>query len=264
LIDYQAKFSLLNRRATVIGGAGLLGGEITAALAGAGAETLLLDVEGSRGRTLAEDLSNRGLRVEFVPFDVTDLEMVERTMRELWEEHGKIHALVNASYPRTEDWGARVDDIPLESWRRNVDMQLTASFLVSRATAEMMRQHDVAGSIVALGSIYGVVGNDFTVYEKTAMNPPAAYAAIKGGMTNLTRYLASYYGRYNIRVNTLCPGGIFDNQDPVFVAQYSQKVPLRRMGNPEDVAAAALFLTCEASSYITGTAFMVDGGWTAI
>jgi len=91
-----------------------------------------------------------------------------------------------------------------------------------------------------------------------------AYSIIKGGIVNFTRYLSSYFGKYNIRVNSICPGGIFDNQDPIFVENYEKKVPLNRMGKPEEIASVVLFLASDASSYITGATIMVDGGWTAI
>jgi NAD(P)-dependent dehydrogenase (short-subunit alcohol dehydrogenase family) len=91
-----------------------------------------------------------------------------------------------------------------------------------------------------------------------------AYSAIKGGIINLTRYLASYFGEYNIRVNSLCPGGIYNDQESTFVKAYSEKTPLKRMGNPEEIAAAALFLASDAASYIAGATLMVDGGWSAI
>ncbi len=103
------------------------------------------------------------------------------------------------------------------------------------------------------------------------MRENMSYASIKGGITNLTRQMASYYGIHNIRVNTLCPGGISghvagkdDDQNPVFVKNYCKKTPLKRMGNPEEIAAVALFLASDAASYITGTTITVDGGWTAI
>jgi NAD(P)-dependent dehydrogenase (short-subunit alcohol dehydrogenase family) len=126
------------------------------------------------------------------------------------------------------------------------------------------------GSILQLGSIYGIVGQDLTVYEGTEMQENMTYAAIKGGITGLTRLMASYYGQYNIRINTLCPGGLkghnskSNTQNPVFIKQYSKKNPLKRLGHPEEVASTALFLASEASSYITGATIMVDGGWTAI
>src|SRR3990167_1820579 len=140
-------------------------------------------------------------------------------------------------------------------------MHLNAYSWISRKVCLIMKKQK-SGSLINFGSIYGVVGNDFTVYEGTPMGSAMAYSAIKGGITNLGRYLASYFGEYNVRVNTICPGGIFDNQNKIFVKNYSKKTPLKRMGNPSEIATAVLFLASDASSYITGTTLMVDGGWT--
>jgi NAD(P)-dependent dehydrogenase (short-subunit alcohol dehydrogenase family) len=128
----------------------------------------------------------------------------------------------------------------------------------------MRKQQNV--SIVNIASIYGVVGNDFTIYEEYGGTSPAAYSAIKGGIINFSRYLASYYGKYNIRVNCVSPGGILDekNQHPSFIKRYSDKLPLKRLGNPEEIAPAITFLLSDDASYITGHNLMVDGGWTAI
>jgi NAD(P)-dependent dehydrogenase (short-subunit alcohol dehydrogenase family) len=115
-----------------------------------------------------------------------------------------------------------------------------------------------------MSSIYGLVGPDFTVYEGTGMTMPAAYSAIKGGINNLTRYLASYFGSSQIRVNTVSPGGVFDSQNELFVKNYVNKVPMKRMGMPMDVVAAVFFLLTDESSYITGHNLVVDGGWSAI
>lgn len=120
------------------------------------------------------------------------------------------------------------------------------------------------GAIVNIASIYGVVGNDFTVYEATNLTSAAAYSAIKGGIINFTRYLASYFGRDQIRINCVSPGGIFDNQNPVFVKNYENKVPLKRMGTADDIAPAVSFLLSDEAKYITGQNLIVDGGWTAI
>ena len=120
------------------------------------------------------------------------------------------------------------------------------------------------GSIVNIASIYGLVGPDFSIYEGTSMTMPAAYSAIKGGVINFTRYLASYYGSFDIRVNCVSPGGIFDKQSSSFVNNYESKVPLRRMGLPEDISPTVTFLLGQEASYITGQNIIIDGGWTAI
>jgi NAD(P)-dependent dehydrogenase (short-subunit alcohol dehydrogenase family) len=121
-----------------------------------------------------------------------------------------------------------------------------------------------SGSIVNISSIYGSVGPDFSLYAGTEMTMPAAYSAIKGGIVNFTRYLAAYYGSYGVRVNCVSPGGIYDGQPEQFVQRYKAKVPLQRMGLPEDIAAPVAFLLSEEAAYITGHNLMVDGGWTSI
>jgi NAD(P)-dependent dehydrogenase (short-subunit alcohol dehydrogenase family) len=120
------------------------------------------------------------------------------------------------------------------------------------------------GSVVNITSIYGLVGNDLTIYENTNVKTAAPYSAIKGGIINFTRYLASYYGREGIRVNCVSPGGIFDNQHKNFIANYEKKVPMGRMGNPDDIAPVVAFLLSEDAKYITGQNLIVDGGWTSI
>ena len=121
------------------------------------------------------------------------------------------------------------------------------------------------GSVVNMASIYGIVGNDFTIYKNTGgLTSPAAYSAIKGGIINFTRYLASYYGGNNIRVNCVSPGGVINEQNENFIKQYESKVPLKRMARSEEIAPAVTFLLSEESSYITGHNLVIDGGWTAI
>ena len=121
-----------------------------------------------------------------------------------------------------------------------------------------------SGSIINMTSIYGVVGPDFSVYSGTSMTMPAAYSAIKGALVNFTRYLASYFGPEQIRINAVSPGGIFDNQNEIFVDNYCNKVPMRRLGTPEDIAPTVAFLLSEDSKYITGQNIIIDGGWTSI
>jgi NAD(P)-dependent dehydrogenase (short-subunit alcohol dehydrogenase family) len=142
-------------------------------------------------------------------------------------------------------------------------MQMNSEFYICQKVIEYI-QKTSSGSIVNISSIYGVVGNDFTLYDGLEMTSAAAYSAIKGGIINFTRYLASLYGKHNIRINCVSPGGIFDNQNPTFVERYNAKVPMRRMGNPDDIAPAVSFMLSDEAKYITGQNLIVDGGWTAI
>jgi len=198
-------------------------------------------------------------------YDITDEQNVNILISDIIDKHGRIDGLVNLAYPRTSDWGLRFEDVPLDSWRDNVDMQLNSVFYLCQQVLKVMKNQK-SGSIVNIGSIYGVVGNDFTIYEEYGGTSAAAYSAIKGGIINFTRYLASYYGKYNIRVNCVSPGGILDEkqQHPSFIKRYCEKSPLNRLGNPEEIAPAITFLLSDEASFITGHNLMVDGGWTAI
>lgn len=197
--------------------------------------------------------------------DVTSTKAIDTLIVDVINKYGRIDGLVNSGYPRTKDWGTHFEDIPIESWRKNVEWQLNSCFYLCQRTLEVMKKQ-LSGSIVNLGSIYGVVGNDFTIYEGYGGTSPAAYSAIKSGIINFTRYLASYFGKYGIRVNVVSPGGVLDeaHQNPKFIEAYSKKSPLKRLGKPEEIAPAVSFLLSDESSFITGHNLMVDGGWTAI
>ncbi len=201
----------------------------------------------------------------FLTNDVTKTPEINQLLTTVLENFGRIDGLVNLAYPRTADWGTKFEDIPYDSWAKNVDMQLNSVFYICQKTIEIMKKQN-SGSIVNIASIYGVVGNDFTLYEDHGGTSPAAYSAIKGGVINFSRYLASYNGKYNIRVNCVSPGGILDekNQNPSFIKKYSEKSPMKRLGNPEEIAPAISFLLSDDASFITGHNLMVDGGWTAI
>ncbi|OGE30485.1 hypothetical protein A3C59_00455 [Candidatus Daviesbacteria bacterium RIFCSPHIGHO2_02_FULL_36_13] len=257
------KFSMSGKTVFITGGVGLLGTEITKAFSEAKANVVILDIDKSKGQKLTLDLKKIGGDVEFEEFDITDLKNIDKNIDKLCSKYGRIDVWINAAYPRTRDWSDKLEDLKLESWQKNVDAHLNSYSWISRKVCLIMKDQK-GGSLINFGSIYGVVGNNFAVYEGTTMTSPMAYAAIKGGIINLSRYLASYFGKFNVRVNTVCPGGIFDNQNEVFVKNYSKNTPLNRMGTPEEIASATLFLASDAASYITGITLMVDGGWTAI
>ncbi|OAZ03112.1 SDR family oxidoreductase [Flavobacterium succinicans] len=243
--------SLKDKIIIVTGGSGLLGREIVKNLEGKGAIAINADI------SVETDFKKHTLSV-----DITSEQSIVIALKTVVDFYGKIDGLVNNAYPRTKDWGTKFEDIIYESWKKNVDMQMNTIFLfIQKIIPELLKSK---GSIVNMTSIYGVVGNDLTIYENTSINTAAPYSAIKGGVINFTRYLASYYGRQGVRVNCVSPGGIFDNQHETFVANYEKKVPMGRMGNPDDIAPAVSFLLSDEAKYITGQNLIVDGGWTAI
>ena len=265
MTDYLNKFSLDYKVAFVCGGVGLIGKEVSKALADAGARVVILDIDRQKGARLAEDITNAGYKAQFEFFDITRLEQAEASLKKLIKKYKHVDIWVNASYPRTTDWGkSDFERLTLKSLKKNVDLQLNSVVWTSRIVAQAMQKQRIAGSIIHFGSIYGVQGNDFSIYEGTSIKTPMSYSAIKGGIVNFTRYLAAYLGKDNIRVNTICPGGIFDGQDKRFVKNYERKVPLKRMGRAEEIASVVLFLASSPASYVTGNTMMVDGGWTII
>ncbi|WP_293956173.1 MULTISPECIES: SDR family oxidoreductase [unclassified Sphingobacterium] len=245
----------LNNKVIILTGAGgLIGREVLKHLAKNGAKVVAVDLNP------VPEFSDLALCL-----DVTKERDIDALINATIAKYGEIDGLVNLAYPRTLDWGNRFEEIPLSSWQKNVDMQLNSVFYICQSVLKVMKRQ-CRGAIVNIASIYGVVGNDFTLYEDYGGTSPAAYSAVKGGLINFTRYLASYYGKYNIRINCVSPGGVLDekNQDPSFIQKYSQKSPLGRLANPFEMAPAISFLLSDDASFITGHNLMVDGGWTAI
>lgn len=236
----------------VTGGSGLLGKAYLAKITSEGGIGINADI--NTGINLNEKQHT---------LDITNEESVSLLIKNVTEKFGQIHGWVNNAYPRTKDWGTKFEDEPFSSWRQNIDMHLNGYVLCCKLISEHMKQFK-GGSIINLASIYGMQGPDFTVYEGTNMGSAAGYSAIKGGIINFTKYLASYYGQYNIRVNCISPGGIFDNQNEIFVNNFSKKTPLKRMGNPDDIAPAVSFLLSDEAKYITGHNLVVDGGWSIV
>ena len=236
----------------VTGGNGLLGKDIIEKISSLGAICINIDINHETSCDL-----------KCIKCDITKPSLIKNAIKLVIDKFHKIDGLVNNAYPRTNDWGLKFEHIEYESWQTNIDWQLNSYFYFTQQVANQMIKQKF-GSIVNIASVYGIVGPDFTVYEGTDMTMPAAYSAIKGGIINFTRYLASYLGSSKIRINCVSPGGISDNQDPIFVENYNKKVPMKRMGLPKDISPTVAFLLSEDTSYITGQNIAIDGGWTSI
>jgi len=251
-LQYTNMLNLDNKIIIVTGGSGLLGRAII--------ENLLQ----YNAKVINFDIHSQSDKCEFMKCDITNDQSIIVSIKNVQNRYGKIDGFVNNAYPRTKDWGkTSFELISSESLRKNVDWQLNSYFICCQEVIKKMLVNKF-GSIVNVASIYGVVGNDFTLYENTEIHPPAAYSAIKAGIINLTRYLASKYGKDGIRVNSVSPGGIFDKQPENFVNNYIIRVPLKRMGTPEDIAPGIAFLLSDEAKYITGHNLVIDGGYTII
>lgn len=254
---YRTLFSCKDKVALVTGGLGLLGREIVRGLSDSGASVCVADINVHQMKGL-ENLA----AVNFQQLDIMSEDSIHQTIEASIKQYKKIDILVNCAYPRTDDWGTRCENVSFNSWKMNVNSHLGGYFLCCKKVAEQMKLRGV-GSIINFASIYGVVAPDFSIYEGTPMTMPVAYSVIKGGIIALSKYLATYYAKDNIRVNCISPGGILDQQPDSFVEKYIKKTPLGRMGTPKDIVGAVLYLASDASLYVTGHNLIVDGGWTA-
>lgn len=252
---YTKMFSCENRTAVVTGGCGLIGREIVKSLSQFGATVYIADKNEAEAKKLVKKT------IKYINLDISSENSVRDVLKQVVLESGKVDILVNCAYPRTNDWGEKFENVNFDSWRLNVDGHLGGYFVMSKETAMIMKKH-CGGSIINLASIYGVAAPDFSIYDGTEMTMPVAYASIKAGIIAMTKYIAAYFGPYNIRANTISPGGIYNNQAPSFVEKYSRKTPMGRMGKPHEIVGAVLYLASDASSYVTGQNILVDGGWT--
>jgi NAD(P)-dependent dehydrogenase (short-subunit alcohol dehydrogenase family) len=266
------KFRMEGQAAVVTGGAGLLGREFSKTLAQAGAGVVVADLNVEAANAVAEELQKVGLKAIGVGVDVTDKDSVHQMVLASIKEYGRLDALVcsAAMDPKFDSQHAgqhrnTFEDYPVEAWRQALDVNLTGMFLCAQAAVIPMLKQD-HGSIINICSTYGLVGPDQRIYIKPGQPQqykPVFYSVTKSGVLGLTKYLATYYAGRNIRTNALTPGGVYNNHDETFVQNYSSRTVLGRMAHKDEMSGALLFLASDASSYMTGSNLVVDGGWTA-
>ncbi|MGE3472580.1 MAG: SDR family oxidoreductase [Vicinamibacterales bacterium] len=269
----NAMFDVSGRTVIVTGGAGLLGREYGRALVEAGANLVLTDIAADAVQRVANDLGAPE-RAIGIAADLTDEEAVARLVKASRARFGRVDGLVNnaAVNPAVDrsaagQLGLAFEEYPLALWNRSLAVNLTGMFLCTRAVAPVMLAQG-KGAIVNVSSTYGLAGPDQRLYdgEGDAGAPrfkPADYSVTKSGVIGFTRYLAAYWAGAGIRVNTLTPGGVRNEQSANFVRRYAARTPLGRMAERHEFCGALLFLLSDASSYMTGANLVVDGGWTA-
>ncbi|MBN1306149.1 MAG: SDR family oxidoreductase [Anaerolineales bacterium] len=270
------KFDLTDRVAVVTGGAGLLGREFCQTLAEAGAAVVVLDLDKDATRQAAGELKGQGHRALAAPTDITDPEAVSGMVADTLSEFGRLDILVNSAAldpkfdPEAVSKGiapGNFEEYPLEQWNAALNVNLTGMFLVTQASVKPMLAQGKHGSIINICSTYGLNGPDQRIYRKKDGSQPAFkpvyYTVTKAGVLGFTKYLAAYYMGTGMRVNALTPGGVFNNHDELFVANYSAKTILGRMAHKDEMNGALLYLASDASAYMTGNNLVVDGGWTA-
>ena len=264
-------FSLKGKTAIVTGALGLIGKKHCEALVMAGANVVAADLDEKKVEAFAAGLGEQhgGLMV-----DVTSQSSLIMARDKILTRYGSIDILVNNAAindmfenPAMAKELSAFENYPLNAFQQSLNVNVTGVFLCSQVFGTVMAQQG-SGSIINVASTYGIVGPDQSIYKNPQgeqdFYKSAAYPVTKGAVINFTRFLASYWGNKGVRVNTLSPGGVENNQNDFFVENYAAKTPLGRMAKADDYQGALIFLASDASAYMTGANLVVDGGWTAI
>ena len=254
-------FSLEGKVVLQFGGSGLLGRALVAALAEAGATLVVASRNPAVLTGDAEAATRAGQRVYLETVDLLDEPSIQALVGRVTQKHGALHGMVYNAVTRTM---SGVSD-PLVKWEESMRVNATGFFAAVRACGDAMVREN-RGSIVNISSQMGTIGPNYFLYEGTSMTVAPDYFFHKGGMTNLTRYLAAHYGRNKVRVNVVSPGGIYNPakpQAPEFLERYGKMTMLGRMAEAREIGGAVVFLLSDASTYITGANLPIDGGYTA-
>jgi len=268
-------FDLGGRIVVVTGGLGLLGHQFAVALLAHGARVAVVDVTNDEETiALRYGTERDDARLLFFAADVTRRAALESTLKAIEARFGDVpFGLVNNAALDSPPHAPTAENGPFEtyseeSWDRVMEVNVKGAFLCCQVFGGAMAQQG-RGSVVNVASIYGSVAPDQALYQYRRDRgeiffKPVAYSASKSALYNLTRYLAGYWGARSVRVNTVTFAGVFNHQDEQFLARYTPKVPLGRMANPDEYNGTVVYLMADASTYMTGSNVVVDGGFTAL
>ncbi|MAS82498.1 MAG: short-chain dehydrogenase [Legionellales bacterium] len=265
-------FDLDGKTAIITGGAGILGQGFCQLLAEYGANVAIVDIDLDMAEKVAEKISKNIPAKKLLPLacDISDYESINNMLGKVIDRFNAVHILHNNAATKTEDYESffeSFEDYKIETWREVMRVNIDGMFLTSQVVGKKMIEQECGGSIINTASIYGVVGPDHRIYNDSeylgvSINTPAVYSTSKAAVIGFTKHMATYWARHNIRVNALTPGGIESGQNQNFKNNYSDRVPLGRMGKINELDGALLYLASDASSYVTGQNIIVDGGLT--
>lgn len=263
--NYSQIFNLKEKKVLVVGGSGLIGSEIARALVDFKAHVTVLDLKNN-------NKFKNNQNIKFIKFDCSNYKKIKVFFLDYLKKNKCPDILINTSYPATKDWKKNsFQKVNFYSYKKNIEMHLNSYVWISKILADEMKRKKKRGVIIHIGSIYGLVAQDEKLYQKTNIVNNMTYGLIKSSIIHFTRQMAGYYGSKNIRINNVILGGIEGHikgsrkkQDKNFIKKYSYKVPLQRMGKITDIPSSIIFLCSDASSYITGTNILIDGGYTSL
>jgi NAD(P)-dependent dehydrogenase (short-subunit alcohol dehydrogenase family) len=255
-------FSLKGKNIVLTGAAGILGKEFSKILLNQGAR--LIGVDNKENPKASSDIEDKNFN--YFCFDITQKEEWINLRDALNKENISVDVLINGAATKSENFFESFENFSLKEWTEVMEVNVTGTMLACQTFGPLMAERN-SGSIINFLSIYGIVGPDQRIYDGSyylgkKINTPAIYSTSKAAVFGLTKYLATYWGKHNVRINAITPGGIYSGQNEIFQEKYSYRVPLNRMGKAEDLFGALIFLASDASSYITGQNLIVDGGLT--
>jgi NAD(P)-dependent dehydrogenase (short-subunit alcohol dehydrogenase family) len=267
------QFSIKNQICIITGGAGLLGKKHAEVVMDLGGIPIILDINQD---AIDAALGEIGGFAEGYRVDITESDQVDQVLQDILSKHNKVDVLINnaASNPtmniNTVDFteNSRIENMPIEDWNKDLSVGLTGAFLCSRTFGHQMAIQK-KGVILNIASDLALIGPDQRIYKKEGLTDenqpvkPVTYSVVKSGLIGLTKYLATYWNDKGVRVNALVPGGVYDGQSPEFVDKLSKLIPLGRMADADEYKSSVAYLISDASSYMTGSILVVDGGRTA-
>ena len=258
-------FDLSNKVILLTGSSGLLGRLYSIGLSEAGATVILADKDIALSKKLVKEIRKKYNNDSIaIKVNLESKRSISAMINTVNSKFSKIDVLINnAAYQgNSKIRKSGFENLSLDIWNNAMNINLTSIFLTCQLVGKQMIKQQY-GNIINIGSTYGIVAPDQKIYGNSGQNSAAFYAATKSGLIHLTKYLATYWEGKGIRVNSLSPGGVFNNQDPEFIKNYAKKTPMNRMANKEEYVDSLIFLASDASSYMTGSNLVVDGGWTA-
>ncbi len=253
-----------NRTIVITGAAGFLGASISSSLAMLGCDLILIDINNKALKSLKDKIQkNNPCNIKIFKADLTIDKDILKIVTYIKSNKLDINGLVNAigmvGTSTTKGWNTTFDKQDKTSWQKAMNTNLTSIFFFIQKIQKFMEISE-SPSIVNISSIYGTYAPDYNIYENTKINNPAAYSVSKAGLSYLSKWLASSLAP-KIRVNSISPGGIYRNQNKLFVKKYIKKTLLKRMATEDDITGCVIFLLSSMSDYITGQDIIIDGGW---
>ena len=245
-------FNVKKKVIVITGGCGLLGKTISESLNTNGAQVIIID----------KNFQKINQDIDFYLCDLRSVKEIKETKEKILRKYGTIDVLINNHQAKPSGFTKLdIESFDEKLWDEIVDVNLKATFFLCKFFGESLKTK--GGSIINFASTYGLVSSNKKIYKNNSLGNPVAYSASKGGIISLTKYLACYWAEFNIRVNCVTPHGVWNNHEKEFEENFIKLSPMKRMMKPDEILGLIFYLSSDASSYSTGSNFVVDGGWTA-